>query len=873
MALSLSSPGISIKEVDLTTGSVNATSPLSAGIAGPFARGPVEEVVEIRTEKDLLNTFGPPSKENYHYEYWYSASNFLSYGGSLKVVRADSTNLKNANAAVGTASTSIKVKNFEDYQGQLSSTYYWAAKNPGYWAENIKVCVIDNFADQTFTGINTTGISVGNGITQVLSNGETLKGIVSGIGNSEFYVKITNKISAGGTETSQDYTERGIYSFSPSTSISINGSLAVGANSVSATRAGLGTFPAANIVSGNAFNFLNVVKTTSIDMSGNQNFLVGSDQLYLSDATGITTANYLQMGNFILSVASVANASAGNIQVNTAAVFGTTKATVADGTSVKVLSLNSNFGTFSVGVGTTATILELSTLGVGSTTITSGDYLINTVTSEIITVNAVSNAGTLLPTAVNDWYNTQYVLSTAAGDGQNILWKSIAPKPRSNQYVLERGGSNDALHVAVIDSKNSGNVSGTSQQILEVFRNLSKATDTMISPSENVFYKSYLAANSRYIYAGSELKTDSFWGVTESASRFSSGYTPISTSLGVFAQESSGVHFNSIGNKTFTITGGKDYSTAPNKATNVGGFEVSLGDINVSLEKLSNPNEVGLNFLLQGSASGSIEFEQSRANYLISIAENRKDCVAFISPYRSATVNVNQESTKLDNVIKFFSPLTSSSYAVFDSGYQYVYDRFNKEFIYMPCSADVAGLCVRTDINQHPWFSPAGKVRGTLKNVIKLSYNPNQDDRDELYSNRINPIINYPGSGVVLYGDKTALSYTSAFDRINVRRLFITIENAIRSAADAQLFEFNDAATRANFVNIVEPYLRDVQAKRGITDFLLVCDETNNTPDVIDRNEFIADIYVKPARSINFIGLTFIATRTGVSFETVVGTV
>jgi hypothetical protein len=191
----------------------------------------------------------------------------------------------------------------------------------------------------------------------------------------------------------------------------------------------------------------------------------------------------------------------------------------------------------------------------------------------------------------------------------------------------------------------------------------------------------------------------------------------------------------------------------------------------------------------------------------------------------------------------------------------------------MPCSSDVAGLCVRTDINQFPWYSPAGKVRGSLNNVIKLAYNPSQSDRDSLYSNRINPIINSPGSGTILFGDKTALSYTSAFGRINVRRLFITIEQAIKSSADAQLFEFNDPTTRANFINVVEPYLRDVQAKRGITDFLLVCDETNNTPAVIDRNEFIADIYVKPARSINFIGLTFIATRTGVSFQSIVGTI
>jgi hypothetical protein len=873
MALSLSSPGISIKEVDLTTGSVNATSPLAAGLAAPFAKGPVEEVVEIRTEKNLLNIFGPPSKEDYHYEYWYSASNFLSYGGSLKVVRADSENLKNSNAAVGSASANIKIKNYENYQSQISSNYYWAAKNPGYWAEGIKVCVIDNFADQTLVGINTSGITVGAGITQSISNNEVLKGIVSGIGQNEIYVKVTNKISAGGTETSQDYTERGTYSFSTSNQFYVNGSLGAGVTAVSVTRQALGSTLSTSILNQDPFDLLNVVSTTSVDMSGSNPFESSDGQLFLSNTTGITTASYLGIGSFILRVSSVTNIANNNVGVTTTGEFNTTKVTVPDGTTVKVYSYRQDYVRASAAGTASATTINLDGLGtVTQETVSAGDLLVAT-NGEVIQVNSVSTSGVVSPTSVNDWYNTQYVLNTANGDSQSILWKSIAPRPRTNQYVLERGGSNDSFHVAVIDSKLSSNVSGTSQQILEVFRNVSKASDTMISPSENVYYKNYLALNSNYIYAGAVLGTDSYWGVSEVASAFSSGFTPVSTTLGNFGQEATGVKFNSIGNKSFTLTGGRDYSAGTNQVSNIGGFEVDFGQITSAIDKLSNPNEVEFNFLLQGSASGSIDVEQAKANYLISIAENRKDCIAFISPYRSATVNVSSESVKLDNVIKFFSPLTSSSYAVFDSGYQYVYDRFNKEFVYMPCSADIAGLCVRTDINQHPWFSPAGKIRGTLKNVIKLSYNPNQDDRDELYSNRINPVINYPGSGVILYGDKTALSYSSAFDRINVRRLFITIEQAIRSAADAQLFEFNDAATRANFVNIVEPYLRDVQAKRGITDFLLVCDETNNTPDVIDRNEFIADIYVKPARSINFIGLTFIATRTGVSFETVVGTV
>jgi len=718
MALRLASPGITVREVDLTRGGIQNTSSLSAGIAAPFAKGPVNQIVTIRTEDELKKTFGTPSLNDYHYEYWYSASNFLSYGGSLRVVRCSGNQLSNANAAVGLASTALAIDNFDDYQEDHSdaSTWYWAAKNPGHWAEDLKVCVIDHFADQTISGVSTANVSVGYGVTQSLTGviagvGTTavaqgyLKGVITGVGSSEFYVRVTSKV-VGGTESSQEYTENGSYAF----------------------RAGA---------------------------------------------------------------------------------------------SVDVLS------------------------------------------------NAGSSTAVVTPTTAQDWYNTQNILDTARGDSSTISWRSIAPKPTSNAYVTERGGSNDGIHIVVIDSKKSNNISGTPQTILEKFTNLSKAKDTTISPSTKVYYKDYIALNSAYIYAGKSLgeTNDSQWGLDPVSVKFTSEYVLQPVASGTWGVEAEDTTFNSIGNKSFTITGGKDYDGG------IGGFNVDLSDIITAYDKFSNDSEVSLNFILQGSASAGKEIEQAKANKLISIAEARKDCVAFISPYREGVVNVASSATQLQNVLSFFSPLTSSSYAVFDSGYQYTYDRFNQQFVYIPCSADIAGLCVRTDINQFPWYSPAGKSRGSLKFAIKLAYNASQSDRDQLYSQRINPVISSPGSGIILFGDKTALSYQSAFDRINVRRLFITIEQAIKSAADAQLFEFNDAATRANFINIVEPYLRDVQVKRGITDFLLVCDESNNTPDVIDRNEFVADIYVKPARSINFIGLTFVATRTGVSFETVVGTV
>jgi phage tail sheath protein FI len=271
-------------------------------------------------------------------------------------------------------------------------------------------------------------------------------------------------------------------------------------------------------------------------------------------------------------------------------------------------------------------------------------------------------------------------------------------------------------------------------------------------------------------------------------------------------------------------------------------------------------------------AAQSTELEtQAKANLLIALAEGRKDCLAVISPHRANVVNVNNTTTQTSNVLNYYSKINSSSFAVLDSGYKYVYDRFNNEFRYIPLNGDVAGIMARNGLENFPWFSPAGAQRGVVNNSIKLAYNPTKAQRDQLYSARINPIINQQASGAILFGDKTALSYKSAFDRINVRKLFLTVERALESASNSQLFELNDEETRANFFNIVEPYLRDIQSQRGIEDFRVICDETNNTPAVIDNNEFRADIFIQPARSINFVTLTFVATRSGVEFSEVVG--
>ena len=295
------------------------------------------------------------------------------------------------------------------------------------------------------------------------------------------------------------------------------------------------------------------------------------------------------------------------------------------------------------------------------------------------------------------------------------------------------------------------------------------------------------------------------------------------------------------------------------------GSAVTNAQLKTAYEKYADGDTVDVNLIIAGKG------DATHIDNLITIAENRKDAVVFASPERADVVNVTNATTQTSNVKAFFDSIRSSSYVVFDSGYKYTYDKYNDVFRYVPLNGDTAGLAARTDLVADSWFSPAGFNRGVMRGVVKLAYNPNKTQRDELYRARINPVVTMPGQGTLLFGDKTGLSTPSAFDRINVRRLFITLEKAISTASKFQLFEFNDEFTRAQFRNIVEPFLRDVQGRRGVTDFLVTCDSSNNTSDVIDRNEFRADIFVKPNRSINFIQLQFVATRSGVAFEEVVG--
>ena len=401
--------------------------------------------------------------------------------------------------------------------------------------------------------------------------------------------------------------------------------------------------------------------------------------------------------------------------------------------------------------------------------------------------------------------------------------------PGTSPYAQARSGVNDEMHIVVVDE--DGGISQVKGDVLEKFEAVSKGSDAKTAQGSTNYYPDVIYNQSSYIFWMDHNSSGTNWGNAVSGTT----YTAV-TSV-----------------STVSLSNGSD------------GTSATTAQKMAAYNKFADGDTVDVGLIMAGSGGAT------HIDNLITIAENRMDAIIFASPERSDVVNVADANTQKDNVIGFFNTIRSSSYVVFDSGYKYMYDRYNDVYRHVPLNGDIAGLGARTDLVADAWWSPAGLNRGIVRGAVKLAFNPTKTQRDELYRARVNPVSTFPGQGTVLFGDKTGLTAPSAFDRINVRRLFIVLEKAIATASKFQLFEFNDEFTRANFRNIVEPFLREVQGRRGITDFLVVCDETNNTGEVIDRNEFIAEIFVKPARSINFITLQFIATRTGVSFDEVAG--
>jgi len=535
----------------------------------------------------------------------------------------------------------------------------------------------------------------------------------------------------------------------------------------------------------------------------------------------------------------------------------------ADGNAIRVSVIDKGADTTLVldGALTTSTIgtQVQNTAGTKSGYIYAWDAASNTVsliTSDTWTTSDVVENGVTDRniSSVSDWYDNQEVWT-------GFKWSQIAPRPGTSPYVAARGGANDEMHIAVWDA--TGVITGTPNTLLEKFSYVSKANNGKTQEGAGNYYPNVILNKSAFVYWGSHETTVYDVSANQAATggniagtgnAGSDSATTFDLFASVYVTGGGGV-----GDNIYVLAKGAETGSA------------SSGEIITGLQEFADTETVQIDYLLMGPGdAASKQNSQSIGAAVLTITSNRKDCVGFLSPYRGDVVGVTSSTTQTNNVVDFYSPMQATSFGVFDNGWKYVYDRFADKYRYIPCNGDVAGLCAATTANGLPWFSPAGLNRGAIKNAVKLAYSPTKSERDTLYQKRINPITSLPGQGILLFGDKTALASPSAFDRINVRRLFNVIEKTIGNAAKGVLFELNDEFTRNNFKNVVEPYLRGVQAERGITDFLVICDDTNNTGAIIDANEFKADFFIKPARSINFITLTFIATRTGVSFDEVV---
>ena len=442
------------------------------------------------------------------------------------------------------------------------------------------------------------------------------------------------------------------------------------------------------------------------------------------------------------------------------------------------------------------------------------------------------------------------LIARAAGTATTIqlqqlkFLENFQGTPGTSADALNSGGSNDEMHVMVIDKQGSfTNVSG---EVLEIHPFVSKAIDARRVDGSNNYVVNVLKNESRYAYAGNP-------------SAFTTENTEDSVNSVVSSLKTS--TFRNLTVVANSVIGGQ--LTTGNNGAAIEGTEIQL-----AYEQFDNADIVDVTLLMAGGSSGQNDAIET-AKKIIAIAEARKDCVAFVSPQKSSVVGQTSNTLITAAIVTDKSAIGASNYGIMDSAWKYQYDRYRDVFVNVPMNGDMAGLCARTDFTDDPWFSPAGYTRGSIKNIVKTTWEPRAADRDELYRNSVNPLVTQLGAGVILFGDKTMQVNPSAFDRINVRRLFIVLEKAISIAARQMLFEFNDPFTRAQFVNLIAPYLREIKGRRGITDFKVVCDSTNNTGQVVDTNNFVGDIFVKPTRSINFIQLNFVATRSDVSFSEV----
>jgi hypothetical protein len=933
MASTQISPGVVVLERDLTN-TVNATVDNIAAVVGTFQKGPVDEVRTISSERQLVEEFGKPNDSNY--EYWFSAAQFMLYGGSCKVIRATSTSLKN----------SIDTTTVTDTTFSASDTTLTVSEATDF--DNGDLLKIDAEI------VSVTGIS---GLDITVSRGQLNTSAVSHAASSQITLieaaGTTTTINEGGTFSNSDTTLT--VTNASTLGVQINSYIritdeimqvtGISTNDLTVTRAQLGT-AASSHTDGVTVTLLTVTtnKTTINETTtsgvtppliknfdeyeattetasnnwkwagrtpgsyGNSIRVVmtdaGPDQiLYLAAPTTGNPEHKLETGKKvnISATSSYSQIYSYVLEIefdNDASLVGTFDGgnfftAVSGNVTGSVVAYNASTRKIEVTVDTTSsdylevgdTVTELLNSG-GSPGSASGDSAkiksINRRLSIVMNKDAVNFVANQV-IKEGSTYAADGV--TTAGRDVNIVsiadeyasrvygneqkWSSIAKRPGTSAYAADRNGFRDLMHILVLDG--DGGITGVPGAVLEKFTDVSKASDAKSPQGTNIYYKDVIKASSQYIWWGSHESTLVL--DIDGTATGDVGTTATGRQFDLFKSTTA---ISDIDDPAGTASGAVPLMFTKGTSTikyslkgGVDGYSAERDKLFDSYDLLSDPETEEIDYIIGGPGMSNESDSIAKAQKLIDIANIRKDCIAFISPPKYSVIGVPSTNTIVENTISFFDALSSTSYAVFDNNYKYMYDKYNDKYRYLPCNADVAGLTLSTALNSEPWFSPAGFNRGQLLNAVKLAYSPLKDHRDRLYGSRINPIVSFPGQGNILYGDKTALAQASAFDRINVRRLFLVIERAISLSAKGQLFEINDEFTRKGFKNLVDPYLRGVQSARGIIDYLVVCDSTNNPAEAQDRGEFFAEIFVKPTRSINFITLTFTATRTGATFAEV----
>ena len=904
----LRSPGVVVKELDLTNGRAEIGINNIAGFAAPFTKGELGSPVTVSSEAGLIEAFGEPVANNS--EYFLSATNYLNYGGTLSVTRVNTAQLKNAVSRIGQSVASVTINNPTTNGKYVSAPSVSFSGGGGTNAAGTAILDADGKVSQvvitnsgsgyssqptvTFGDVGVSGqATVAQGSTASAS--ATLANVSAGAltgtltindGGSGYSSNPVVSISGGGG-SSAGVTVTPTITDGVITAIAVSGGS--GYSSAPTISVAAPTGLAITLVSGGT-NY-DPTATYNVSVTGgaaNTGFAATATVSVSGTITGFTVTNFGDYTNFsgvspvipIPGTTAVGTAviSADSIKIENNEVY---EAQYGDNTtgwlfaaktaggwgnglrvclvdngprqSIALTSGDSAINNVSVGDYVTSgskkgKVIDYTMVGtthyvhVVIVDNSSNVYLENPTAGQLFaaadSLTIGSNSGTAA--SVDDgsvWWTYAKLYS-----GSNLTWNSVSARPvntADGEFYAGDAYGRDAVHIAIVDE--DGSVTGSKDTIIESFTYLSKASDGRGPQGGLNYYKNILADGSKYIYAGDT----------------------------IYETNTRTQDFEPVGSKDYDLSAGADYTALAS-----GAWDLSSSDFNGAYDEFREIDSINLEYLIMGPGLATETATKEKLNYIAGIAAERKDCMAFGSPHKGniiATTGLplaNKDIVK--NVKDFYNGVSSSSYLVLDCNYKYVYDRWNQKYCYIPCNTDVAGLVADTAIRQEPWFSPAGFSRGAIRNLAKLAWNPTKTDRDELYANRINPISTFPGQGAVLFGDKTALSTPSAFDRINVRRLFIVVEKAIEEAAKAQLFELNDEITRNVFKGIIEPFLRNIQSRRGVTDFLVVCDSSNNTSAVIDNNEFVADIYIQPTRSINFITLTFVATRTGISFSEVV---